>query len=129
MDGFSRGQSEPLEPRELIHRHGRQLAVVAGQDEDVAVDLVVRVAAKVEPVPPPLAAEDTPMEVVPCDVGIDVAVSFPNDVGAVTDALAEEAVADEPVDAEALSKSVLAELLVAAELDDPAAASSVPTLK
>ena len=79
--------------------------------------------------PPPLVVEDAPMAVVPCDVGIDVAVSFPNDVGAVADALAEEAVADEPVDAEVLSESVLAELLVAAELGDPAAASSVPTLK
>src|SRR6516165_4522892 len=34
--------------RKLVHRHGRQFAVVAGQDHQVAVDLVVRVAAEVK---------------------------------------------------------------------------------
>ena len=98
-------------------------------DVDVVLELAVLETELCVEFSPPLVVEDAPIEVMPCDVGTDVAVSFSEDVGDVADVLAEEAVADAPVDAGTLSESVSVELLVAAELDDPAAASSVPTLK
>src|SRR4051812_46290091 len=46
--------------RELIERHGGQFAVVAAEDEDVAIDFVVEIAVEVERMPPAVFGDDRP---------------------------------------------------------------------
>ena len=48
----------PPQLREFIHRDGRQFAIVASEDQHVAVDLVVRVAAEMQAVAAALGADD-----------------------------------------------------------------------